>query len=125
MTTRNLTVKHFISEFISVSFNKLPQFSKKPPCPDVFTWQERTYHVSACLSERTDFSRSGRMVNNMQPQHAQVAGNRGSWGVGKFYFDVQTQENLFFRIYYDRAPKDAFDRKGKWILLAELKDSEV
>jgi len=56
----------------------------------------------------------------MQPQHAKVASQHGSWGVGKFYFDVLTQEDKFFRLYYDRTPKNAFDREGKWILLAEL-----
>jgi len=64
------------------------------------------------------------MASYMQPQHAQVAGNHGSWGVGKFYFDVQTQDSKFFRLYYDRAPKDAFNRKGEWILLAELSAAE-
>ena len=59
----------------------------------------------------------------MQPQHAQIASSRGSWGVGKFYFDVQTEEGQFFRLYYDRSPKNAFDRKGHWILLAELTET--
>ena len=56
----------------------------------------------------------------MQPQHAQIAQKRGSWGVGKFFFDVQTSEEAYYRIYYDRAPKDATDREGYWILFAEL-----
>ena len=56
----------------------------------------------------------------MQPQHAAIASERGSWGVGKFFFDVQTENDRFFRLYYDRAPKDASDREGIWILLAEL-----
>jgi len=60
------------------------------------------------------------MSKNMQPQHAKVASQRGSWGVGKFYFDVLTQDNQVFRLYYDRAPKNAMDREGEWFLLAEL-----
>jgi hypothetical protein len=60
------------------------------------------------------------MAKNMQPQHAEIATQRGSWGVGKFFFDVQTSKEEYFRIYYDRAPKDAADRVGHWVLLAEL-----
>ena len=56
----------------------------------------------------------------MQPEHAQTARNHGSWGVGRYYFNVQTQSGRRFRLYYDRAPQDALDREGQWILLAEL-----
>jgi hypothetical protein len=62
------------------------------------------------------------MAKNMQPQHAQIAIIKGSWGVGKFYFDVQVQDGRLFRIYYDRASKDAHHRKGEWMLLAELEN---
>lgn len=120
MEPKKLAVKHFISEYVTVQFISPPSLAKKPPCPDVFIWREKDFAVEACLSEWIDFSRRGRMAQNMQPQHAQVAGKRGSWGVGRFYFDVQTQGGRFFRLYYDRAPKDAFDRSGRWVLLAEL-----
>lgn len=60
----------------------------------------------------------------MQPQHAASASKHGSWGVGRFYFDVETKDGDFYRLYYDRAPKDATDRQGHWILLAELSPSE-
>ncbi|MEA3326540.1 MAG: DUF6504 family protein [Chloroflexota bacterium] len=122
MKSKKLKIKHFISESISVLFSTPPNFIKKPTCPDSFNWQGRSYNVVKCLSEWTDFTRRGRMSNNMQPQHAEVASQRGSWGVGKFYFDVLTQDKQTFRLYYDRAPKNAYDREGKWILLAELSD---
>ena len=76
--------------------------------------------ITACLSEGKDFSRRGRMANNMQPQHALRASKRGSWGVGRFYFEVETQSSRLFRLYYDRAPKHALDRGGQWILVSEL-----
>ena len=60
------------------------------------------------------------MARNMQPQHAQVAGRHGSWGVGRYYFDVRTHTDRCFRLYYDRAPADTTDRTGTWVLLAEL-----
>jgi len=120
MESKNLLVKHFISEPISVHFLSPPLHVKSPPCPDGFTWRDQRYEVAQCLSEWKDFKRRGRMARNMQPQHAEQASIHGSWGVGRFYFEVQTSNNRFYRIYYDRAPKDANDREGHWILLAEL-----
>jgi len=118
------SIKHFISEPIDVQFIELPEHSKKPPCPNGFTWQDQYILIINCLAEWKDFSRRGRMAKNMQPQHAQVAHHRGSWGVGKFYFDVQTEDKKCFRIYYDREPKNAEDRSGHWFLLAELEEVE-
>jgi len=120
MGSTKFQVKHFFSEPITVQFSSPPKHLKTPPCPDRFTWREETFDVSQCLSEGKNFSRRGRMANNMQPQHAQIASKRGSWGVGRFYFDVQTQNKRYFRFYYDRAPKDALDRTGQWVLMAEL-----
>ncbi|MFN2304868.1 MAG: DUF6504 family protein [Anaerolineales bacterium] len=115
-----LRLKRFISEPISVIFLTPPSHIKSPPCPDQFIWGDQTFIITVCLSEGKDFSRRGRMAKNMQPQHARVASLRGSWGVGRFFFDVQTSEDEYYRIYYDRAPKDATDRQGHWVLLAEL-----
>lgn len=117
-------IKHFISEPIQVHHSTPPSHLKKPPCPDGFTWQNETFTVSACLAHWVDFARHGRMAKNMQAQHAQVASQRGSWGVGKFFFDVRVEDNRCYRIYYDRAPTDAADRAGTWILLAELTEPE-
>jgi len=115
-------VTKFISEPIIVCFSTPPVHTKKPPCPDQFTWRDEEFTITACLAQWTDFTRRGRMAKNMQPQHAQIASQRGSWGVGRFYFDVQTHNNRCFRLYYDRAPIDATDHLGSWFLLAELKN---
>ena len=120
MRSKKLLIKHLLSRPITVEFSKPPKFIKKPTCPTSFIWQGKTFNVIECLSQWTDFSRRGRMVKNMQPQHAKVATEKGSWGVGRFYFDVLTQDNQAYRLYYDRAPKNAFDREGEWVLLAEL-----
>lgn len=124
---KRLTVNHFIDGPIKPIFSTPPTRIKSPPCPDGFIWHDRTFTITQCLSEWHDFSRRGRMARNMQPEHAEIARQRGSWGVGRFYFEVQTEGNQAFRLYYDRAPVDALDRQGKWILLAELdwKDSQV
>ena len=113
-------VQNFISDPIVVKFSSPPVLTKKPTCPNGFVWCNEQFNVTTCLAEWTDFSRRGPMARNMQPQHAQIASERGSWGVGRYYFDIQTDQNRCFRLYYDRAPADADDRTGTWILLAEL-----
>ncbi|MCB8952890.1 MAG: hypothetical protein H6650_12830 [Ardenticatenales bacterium] len=109
----------FIAEPISVAFDAPPAMSKKPPCPDRFTWDGQTFEIAETLAAWRDYRRRGRMARNMQPQHAAVAENRGSWGVGRFSFKVRTTGGRVFEIYYDRAPKDADNRQGNWYLYRE------
>ena len=80
----------FIDEPISVEFDRPPTFEKRPPCPDGFTWRSETFCVVELLSEWRDYQRRGRMAVNMRPEHATLAAERGSWGVGRFYFRVRT-----------------------------------
>ena len=120
MGSSKLSIKHFHSEPIEVRFVSPPAHLKTPPCPASFKWQNKTYTIRKCLSEWKEFGRRGRMAYKMQPQHAETASQRGSWGVGRFYFEVETTSGQYFRFYYDRAPKDSIDREGQWILLAEL-----
>jgi len=117
--------KHFIGEQVEVQFDKPPLFSKKPGCPDRFVWKDQTFQIIEKLSEWQDFSRSGRMEYNMRPANAAKAKRRGSWGVGRFYFRVQTDSERVFELYYDRAPKDVDDRKGAWILYREMNVDEI
>ena len=111
---------HFIDQPILVSFAHPPVLEKKPGCPDEFTWNGETFLVKELLAEWVDYQRRGRMARNMQPQHASVASNRGSWGVGRFYFRVRVQSGQIYLIYYDRAPKDVDIRKGSWVLVGEF-----
>ncbi|HEX7434131.1 MAG TPA: DUF6504 family protein [Anaerolineaceae bacterium] len=110
---------HFYAEPIAVAFDHPPVLEKKPTCPDAFTWREVTYRVTALVKEWVDYRRRGRMARNMQPQHAAVATSRGSWGVGRFYFQVVVDTGQLFELYYDRAPKDTDTRKGSWVLVGE------
>jgi hypothetical protein len=110
----------FIDEPIVVDFDQLPTFEKRPPCPDGFVWRGQAYRVVELLSEWRDYQRRGRMANNMQPEHAKLAAERGSWGVGRFYFRVRTDAGSIFDLYYDRAPKGTANRKGAWFLFREL-----
>jgi hypothetical protein len=110
----------FIGEAITVAFEKAPLLSKKPHCPDRFTWNEETFPVVELLGEWRDFSRRGRMASNMQPEHAARAAEKGSWGVGRYFFRVRVEGGRVFELYYDRAPKNADDRQGSWFLRREL-----
>lgn len=60
------------------------------------------------------------MARNMRQEHAGRAARRGSWGVGKFFFRIRTQEDRIFDLYYDRAPQNVDQRKGSWHLFQEL-----
>ncbi len=115
---------HFIDEPIEVKFLEPPLYSKSPPCPDAFLWNGIWFEVRREISSWADFARHGRMGRNMQPAHAVRASKRGSWGVGRFFFRVETTENREFDIYFDRAPKDADDRMGSWFLLGERNISD-
>ncbi len=110
---------HFYDEPITVIFDSPPTYEKSPDCPDAFTWRNQTYRVAEMLSQWADYTRRGRMARNMQPQHAAIAFNRGSWGVGRFHFRVRVPTGQIFELYYDRAPKDVDARKGSWVLVGE------
>lgn len=109
----------FIDEPVQPLFDQPPLYEKTPPCPDGFIWREQTYRVLELLEQWTDYQRRGRMARNMRPEHAERALQHGSWGVGRFFFRVKTEHGRIFELYYDRAPGDADDRKGHWILRAE------
>ena len=112
----------FISEPVAVQFDQPPALAKKPGCPDGFTWRDETFRIAQKLKEWHDYRRRGRMAQNMRPAHLEAARARGSWGVGRDYYRVRTEGGRTFDLYYDRAPKDAGDRSGSWILFRELTD---
>jgi hypothetical protein len=110
----------FIAEEIEVRYREGQSLSKTPEPPDGFLWNEEEFVVLAMLSAWTDFERRGRMKRNMKPHNLRAAARRGSWGVGRFFFRVRTNDNRIFDIYYDRAPENASDRKGHWFLWREM-----
>ena len=103
-----------------VGLDRRALFSKRPHCPDRFTWQGGMFTVAEVLVQNTDFGRRGRMAQNMQPEHARRAAQRGSWGVGRYSFRVRTEGGRVFDIYYDRAPRDIDHPEGQWFLRSEL-----
>lgn len=114
------TPKHFIDEEISPSFLHPLKLTKKPDVPDGFVWHAESFRITDMLAAWYDTTRRGRMARNMSRTHLEHAARRGSWGVGRWYFRVQTTCGRVFDLYYDRAPKDASDRKGHWVLWREM-----
>ena len=110
----------FIDEPIVVAFDQPPTFEKRPPCPDGFIWRGEAFRVVELLSEWRDYGRRGRMAANMRPEHAELAAERGSWGVGRFFFRVRTDAGPIFDLYYDPRPRARPTAKapgssfGKW-----------
>ncbi len=121
----SLTPLHFISESIQVEFDQAPMLEKKQGCPDRFIWRETTYDVVELISEWRDYGRKGRMTHNMRSGHMKAAQRRGSWGVGRDFYQIRTKDDHIFEIYYNRAPKGQSDRKGSWVLYRELEDNET
>lgn len=110
----------YIGETISVGFNKQPTYSKKPECPDSFTWRGKVFLVTGLLSGWQDFTRKGKYSRNMKDAHLERANVKGSLGVGRFYFRVRTTDLRVFDLYYDRSIKNTFNTGGFWVLFQEL-----
>jgi hypothetical protein len=114
----------FYDEPIDVLYTEPPLIEKKPACPQGFIWKGETFQIIETLEEWSDFQRRGKMSRNMRPAHLSHAALRGSWGVGRFFFRVRVEGDRFFELYYDRAPENVDDRKGKWFLFGERKLSQ-
>ena len=108
-------MKLYLSEF-----EKPVLFTKKPDCPDNFSWQGKTFRITELISEWQDFTRKGKYSRNMKDAHLERANIKGSLGVGRFYFRVLTNEGRVFDIYYDRSIKNTFETDGFWVLFQEL-----
>jgi hypothetical protein len=111
----------FIDEEVEPVFDKPPAMSKKPGAPAGFKWNDEVFQVETLVSTWFDFQRRGNMTRNMRPANLRKAQRRGSWGVGRYYFRLETSQGRCFDLYYDRAPKNAGDRLGHWFLFRELK----
>jgi len=111
-------MKQFISEEIEVIFDKEFILEKKPPCPIFFRWRGETFSVHELVSSWFDYKRKGKKARNMRRTHLERARKKGSWGVGRIYFEVKDEFGKIFVFYYDRSPNNVFDSKGKWILFS-------
>jgi len=111
-------MKQFVSEEIDVVFDKEFILEKKPSCPISFKWQGEIFYINELISSWSDYERKGKNARNMRNTHLTRARKKGSWGVGRFYFKVRDELGKIAVIYYDRSPKNVFDKKGRWILFS-------
>lgn len=116
----DFTPLQFINEHIEVQHPVTPLLEKKPGAPATFFWRGETYTIVEIINEWHDYTRRGRMNRNMTSEHSRRASQRGSWGVGRDYFRVRTQDGKFFDLCFDRSPKNVDDRQGNWFLEKEL-----
>jgi hypothetical protein len=63
---------HFYDQSIQPIFDTPPAREKSPDCPNGFSWDDKTYHVTKMLSSWSDFARRGKLAKNMRPAHAVV-----------------------------------------------------
>ncbi|NIN68496.1 MAG: hypothetical protein GTO63_28070 [Anaerolineae bacterium] len=109
----------FYADEIEVRFHKEPALEKKPGPPVAFTWRGREYVIVEVLKEWHDYRKRGKSrafyAKERGSYWATASQRQGSWGVGRDYYRVRTEDGEVFDIYYDRAPKGQ-DRKGQWIL---------
>ena len=110
----------FLGEPVEVEFDVPPTLSKSPSCPQRIVRRGQTMAVVELLEAWRDFKRRGRMAANLQPEHLLRAAERGSWGVGRFFFRVRVEDGRVFDLYYDRAPQGTEQRAGSWHLYREL-----
>jgi hypothetical protein len=116
----NWSPLRFIGEEIGVIFTETRLPLKKPIAPDHLCWKDETLAVVNVHSAWREYERKGRMARNMQTHNLRTAQQRGSWGVGRFYFRIEVEDGRVFDIYYDRAPDDAGDRLGHWFIWREM-----
>ena len=114
-------MRQFISEKIEVEFDKEFVLEKKPPCPISYKWRGEIFCVNELISSWFDYERKGTKAKNMRIMHLVRARKKGSWGVGRFYFKVKDEFGKIVVIYYDRSPKNVFDKKGRWMLFSSEK----
>jgi hypothetical protein len=115
----------FIDQPIEVRFDRPPTLSKTPGPPQAFILAGQELKITRVLARWTSYDRRGRQSRNMQPAHLARAGRKGSWGVGRFYFRVETAGGGVFDLYYDRAPKAAGQGAGSWVLWRQMKSAAM
>ena len=118
----------FIGAPIDVHHDRQLSLEKKPGVPNSFTWEGRIYRVAELLREWHDYRMRGKTASFYLKEQgsfrAKKADRRGSWGVGRDYYRVQTESGEVFDIYYDRAPRDRGGRKGTWFLFQQILEGQ-
>ncbi len=109
----------FINEVIEVQHAQPLLYAKTPTPPQGFIWQEKEYGVKEVMLEWKDFERRGKSSHNMRPSSQLKAAKRGSRGIGRFHYQVLTDDDQIFHLYFDRSSWDQDTQTGEWVLQAE------
>lgn len=117
----------FIGEEIVPVFDETPELEKKTGAPSGFKWKGRDYVIKRVVKEWHEYDKAwpGPGWDAGRPPFAmRNVMNRGSWGKGKDFYRVLTDDGRLLDIYYDRRPKGK-DRKGRWVLFRELGEAQA
>jgi hypothetical protein len=113
----------FYAEEIEVRFDREPVLEKRPGMPAAFSWRGREYLIVELLREWHDYRQRGKSAAFYEKERgsyrAKSAQRKGSWGVGRDFYQVRTDSGEIFEIYYDRAPKGR-QRIGQWVLFRRM-----
>lgn len=105
-------IKHYIGEAVRVeSGERLPLKVAEPPT--AFWWRERRYRVIELVRQWTTSPTRRSTDRDGRAPYSVRSGARSSWGVGRTYFRLRTDEGTF-DLYYDRRPEKS--RLGGWHL---------
>jgi len=114
----------FIGREISVKLPSGFSLEKKPPVPDTFNWHGKIHSVVEMLANWHRYGKPEiRTQGGRAPYFVRSGRSQGSWGQGRVYYRVRTEEGRLFDLYYDRAPKGQ-RRAGAWFLWRELSAGE-
>ena len=114
----------FIGREINVTLPSGFSLEKKPPPPRAFRWKCVVHKVTEMLATWHRYGKPETRTQGGRPPYFVRSGRtQGSWGQGRVYFRVRTEEGRLFDIYYDRAPKGQ-RRVGAWFLWRELSAAE-
>lgn len=113
----------FIGDEITPVFAEEPELDKKTGAPAAFVWRDRQHPISRVIREWHEYDQGrGGAANTGRPPFSQRGVmSRGSWGSGKDFYRVLTDEGRIYDIYYDRRPKGK-QRKGRWVIFRDIGD---
>jgi hypothetical protein len=103
----------FISDEVEPIFEREPALKKRTGVPDGFLWKGNTFRIVELLAEWHDYSKQ-REVSPTRRGQTQLDRQHGSWGLGRDYYRVRTQDGQVFELYYDRRPRRG--AIGIWVL---------
>jgi hypothetical protein len=113
----------FISAVIEALFHREPAIKKRAGPPDAFVWDGRRFEVVEVLSEWHDYDKR-REIGETRRSQSQLYRQRGSWGLGRDWYRVQTGEGRLFDLYYERRPRSR-TVIGSWVLYCELDETDL